>query len=57
MEASGQLYRATIPAIYTDSEYPLEYYFEIKESVTQVSLYPGFTAALVNQPYFVVRRA
>jgi hypothetical protein len=57
MEASGQKYRATIPATYTNSEYPVEYYFEIKEDVTKTSLYPGFATALARQPYFVVRRA
>jgi hypothetical protein len=57
MQASGREYRATIPGTYTDSEYPLEYYFEIKESNATASLYPGFSATLTNQPYFVVRKA
>lgn len=50
-------YRAAIPAAYTDSDYPLEYYFEIREAEGEVSLYPGFSPKLTNQPYFVVRRA
>jgi hypothetical protein len=53
----GQQFHATIPASYTASEYPLEYYFEVKESARKVSLYPGFSQSLTNQPYFVVRRA
>ena len=57
MQARGQSYHATIPADYTKTEYPLEYYFEIKESQEQVSLFPGFSGTLTNQPYFVVRRA
>ena len=57
METHEHQFRATIPAPYTDSQYPLQYYFEIKETPTLVSLYPGFSDALTNQPYFVVRRA
>ncbi len=50
-------YRATIPANYTNSPYPLEYYFELKEGPESGWLYPGFGEDLTNQPYFVVRRA
>jgi hypothetical protein len=57
METHEHQFRATIPAAYTDSQYPLQYYFEVKETPTNVSLYPGFSDALTNQPYFVVRRA
>lgn len=57
MEARGNLYRASIPADYTDSPYPLQYYFELKEGPAKAWLYPGFAADLANQPYFVVARA
>jgi hypothetical protein len=59
MEATDKrgFYHATLPAAYTGSEYPLQYYFEIRESESKASLYPGFSPALTNQPYFVVRRA
>jgi hypothetical protein len=57
MEANGEQHQATIPASYTDAEYPLEYYFEIREGKERVGLFPGFSSTLVNQPYFVVRRA
>jgi hypothetical protein len=56
MAVQGGTYRATIPASYTDSPYPLQYYFEIRESAEQASLYPGFAPDLANQPYFVIRR-
>ncbi|HEX3747373.1 MAG TPA: hypothetical protein VHW09_25730 [Bryobacteraceae bacterium] len=56
MEAWSGTYRATIPAAYTDSPYPLQYYFEVRQSAEQVSLYPGFAPDLANQPYFVIRR-
>jgi hypothetical protein len=56
MAVQGGTYRAAIPANYTDSPYPLQYYFEICESAEKASLYPGFAPDLANQPYFVVRR-
>ena len=56
MELKDGRYRATIPARYTDSAYPLEYYFELKQG-SAAWLYPGFNAERTNQPYFVVRRA
>jgi hypothetical protein len=56
MAVQGSTYRATIPAAYTDSPYPLQYYFEVRESAEKASLYPGFAPDLSNQPYFVVRR-
>ena len=52
----GPGYRAAIPAAYTDSPYPLQYYFEVRESAEKAWLYPGFAADLANQPYYVVRR-
>jgi hypothetical protein len=57
MTPVGQQHRVTIPATYTNSEYPLEYYFEIRDGKTRVDLFPGFSSTLTNQPYFVVRRA
>ena len=56
MEPQSGTFRATIPAAYTDSPYPLQYYFEVRESADRAGLHPGFGADLANQPYFVVRR-
>ena len=56
MQLQSGTYRAAIPAAYTDSHYPLQYYFEVRESAEKASLYPGFAPDLANQPYFVVRR-
>jgi hypothetical protein len=56
MQVQSNAYRADIPAAYTDSGYPLQYYFEVKETTDRVWLYPGFAADLSNQPYFVVQR-
>lgn len=52
MRASGGRHVASIPGSYTDSAYPLQYYFELNQS-----LYPGFAADLTGQPYIVVHRA
>ena len=56
MQARDNGYRAAIPAAYTQSLYPLQYYFELKTAPDQAWLVPGFAANLSNQPYFVVRR-
>jgi len=54
MERREQHYRAKIPATYSDSSYPLEYYFEVKSMTGKALLYPGFGKDLTNQPYFVI---
>jgi hypothetical protein len=56
MELRGKLYHGAIPASYTEPDYPLQYYFVVKEGAESARLYPGFTKTLTNQPYFVVRR-
>jgi hypothetical protein len=55
MTGDGGSFRLTIPAPYTDSFYPLQYYFEVTRPSGVVQLYPGFSRDLTNQPYFVVR--
>jgi len=57
MHRIGTSYRASIPAEYTNSHYPLQYYFELKEQPDRAWLYPGFKEDLTNQPYFVVQKA
>ena len=57
MERKGDSYHSVIPAAYTDSEYALQYYFEIQHAPTSSSLYPGFASDLANQPYLVVKRS
>ena len=48
------VYRSTIPADYTESPYPLLYFFQVDEPAWS-AFYPGFTEDLSNQPYFLVR--
>ena len=50
-------YRASVLATYTDSPYPLQYYFEVRLAPGDVWIYPGFAQDLNNQPYYVVRWA
>lgn len=57
LEGRDNRYQAIIPGSYTDSPYPLQYYFELSEGPDKAWLYPGFAEDLANQPYFVVRRA
>ena len=53
---TGTGYQATISATFTDSEYPIQYYFELREGSNKAWLYPGFNPDLTNQPYFILRR-
>ncbi|MGF7078782.1 hypothetical protein [Mucilaginibacter sp. UYCu711] len=57
MKPSGNTYVANIPAAYTQSQYPLAYYFEVEEGPAAVTVYPGFNELRNNQPYFVIRQA
>ena len=57
MTGSGGIYQIEIPAAYTTTEYPLQYFFSIKHhGGAEVGLYPGFDESRTRQPYFVVRR-
>ena len=55
MEQKEARFTASIPAAYTQTEFPLEYFFEVNDGTGIVGLYPGFVPELTNQPYFVVR--
>jgi hypothetical protein len=57
LQAEGQGWRGEIPADYTASPYPLEYYFEVKDSAGSSGLYPGLGPGLTDPPYFIARRA
>jgi hypothetical protein len=56
MQFRDRAYRGAIPASYTESPYPLQYYFELRDA-NGATLYPALSAGLSNQPYFVLRRA
>ena len=56
MQGRDGVHRARIPAGYTDSPYPLQYYFELQGGPAQAWLHPGFAPDLGNQPYFLLHR-
>ncbi|HEX3719012.1 MAG TPA: hypothetical protein VH595_13675 [Verrucomicrobiae bacterium] len=56
MGGKSEHWSAAIPAEYTDSAFPLAYYFELCEG-PRARLYPGLGANLMGQPYFVVRQS
>jgi hypothetical protein len=55
MERQGTAFAAIIPGDYTRTEFPIEYYFEVRKGGGTAGLFPGFTPELTNQPYFVIR--
>lgn len=56
MNCRDGTYSARIPGDYTDSAYPLQYFFELRKDRGQAWLYPGLSEDFANQPYIVVRR-
>jgi hypothetical protein len=54
LEPHAGEHRASIPASYTASSYPLQYFFELQFQEHGTQLYPGFDAERTHQPYFVV---
>ena len=47
----------SIPDDFTDSDYPLMYFFEISDGLGKAWIYPGYDEDLANQPYFDVQRS
>jgi hypothetical protein len=54
MEQADGACRATIASEYTNSPFPLQYYFELRDASGRATLYPGLGPTLTNQPYFVL---
>lgn len=55
MTGSGGSFQAAIPAAYTGSPYPLQYYFEFRRG-GRAWRHPAFNASLSNVPYYTVFR-
>jgi hypothetical protein len=53
MHQTDTTHTAAIPAAYTDSPYPLQYYFELR-TATSATLHPAFNPTLSNQPYYAI---
>jgi hypothetical protein len=49
-------FQAAISGDYTNSKFPLEYYFALERANTAAWIYPGFNAALSSQPYFAISK-
>lgn len=45
---------ATIPAAYTKTNFPIQYYFELRNDAS-ASMYPGFKENFTGTPYFLIR--
>jgi hypothetical protein len=54
MQKGNNGYTAAIPGNYTDSIYPLQYYFELRGGANAAWLHPALNSALSNQPYYAV---
>jgi hypothetical protein len=54
MQGDAGSFTAAIPADYTQSVYPLEYYFELDPEGSIPVMYPPFNATLSNQPYYAI---
>jgi hypothetical protein len=57
MQQTDEGYHAVIAAEYTDSQFPLQYHFQIRSDKNDVWLYPGLHPGWPCQPYFIVRQA
>ncbi len=57
MTGPGRRRRFSIPGSYTQSPFPLQYFFEIQDGARQPGLYPGLHPPEWGQPYFAVRQA
>lgn len=49
-------YQATILGQYTQTRYPMEYYFTFDMGEDGIAIYPGLDENLANLPYYVVRQ-
>ena len=55
MQNSTDSHSASIPVDYTNSLYPLQYYFELRTSSTS-TLHPPFNSTWSNQPYYAIHQ-
>jgi hypothetical protein len=56
MERAGNDYRVVIAANYTDSPFPLQYYFQIRNDAGKAWLHPALKPGWRGQPYYFVRQ-
>jgi hypothetical protein len=56
MQRGHDGYSAAIPGSYTNSAFPLQYYFVFQRGADAAWLYPGFNSTLSNQPYYAIAK-
>jgi hypothetical protein len=56
MQKTGNLHSVSVPGSYTNSLYPLQYYFEL-HTVNAATLHPSFNPTFSNQPYYAIMLA
>ena len=56
MRRKGEIFQAVIPEHYTQTRYPIEYYFTIDVENEGIAIYPGLDDNLANMPYYVVQQ-
>ncbi len=56
MQRGHNGYSAAIPGDYTDSLFPLQYYFALQRGTDASWLYPAFNSTLSNQPYYAISK-
>jgi hypothetical protein len=54
MEQAHSAFRSAIPGEYTNSAFPLQYYFELRRGNSEAWFYPAFNSTWSNQPYFAI---
>jgi hypothetical protein len=54
MQRSHDGYAAAIPGDYTNSVYPLQYYFVLRRGSEAAWFFPAFNDSLSNQPYYAI---
>jgi hypothetical protein len=56
MKNDGKAHSVSVPGSYTNSPYPLQYYFEL-HTADAATLHPPFNPTLSNQPYYAIMPA
>jgi hypothetical protein len=56
MDPAEERFTAVIPGSYTDSSYPIVYFFELQNQLGEAWIAPGFNEDLSNQPYYVLHQ-
>jgi hypothetical protein len=56
MEREGNTFQTKIPGSYTQTRYPMTYYFSIDRGEEGIAIYPGLDENHMNMPYYVIQQ-